>query len=362
MTKREKRLWILYGGILLFLFLLSSTDLILKEKEPEIYPIAVIIEDAADDNYVNFRKGMERAAMELNADVRFITLYEDGNRAQQEELMLREQQDGSRALIVSPVDLDAVILMRSEKRITVPIVLLNSEYSLTGDNGFARLSFDYYGMGRVLGEKILEEHGQKQPIYLVGEKGKDRISSQFQQGILDVLEPAGCKLFFVRQPVDELQGKIEKMMGENLAEKPAEKELPGEEPAEEKATEKEPAGEETTEEEPAKGEVTAIIVALDSVSLAEMARILTEQEEIVSHVDGLYGRGNTVPILNYLDKGIIKGLCVTDDFSLGYLSVTAAVDLAGGHSAADVGYLDSHYIQKEDLRKEEYEKMLYPIE
>lgn len=335
MTKREKRLWILYGGILLFLFLLSSTDLILKEKEPEIYPISVIIEDAADDDYVNFRKGMERAAVELNADVRFITLYEEGNRAQQEELMLREQQDGSRALIVSPVDLDAVLHMRSEKEITVPVVLLNSEYTLPGDNGSAGLSFDYYDMGRELGEKIVENHGQEQPVYLVGEKGKDRISSRFQEGILETLESAGCRLFFIRQPIAELEDRIETLVEENLTKDAA---------------------------EPLAEKRAVVIAALDSASLAETARILTEREDLASHVTGLYGRGNTVPVLNYLDKGIITGLCVTDDFSLGYLSVTAAVDLADGHSAADVGYLYSYYIQKEDLRKEEYEKMLYPIE
>ncbi len=317
MTRREKKLWILYGGILLLLFLLSSTDLILKEKEAEIYPIAVIVEDAADDNYVNFRKGMDRAAIELNADVRFITLYEDGNQAQQEELIIREQQDGSRALIVSPVDLDAVILMQSEKRLTIPTVLLNSEYSLSEDKEAARLSFDYYGMGRILGEKILEEHSKKQPVYLVGEETPDRISNRFREGILAVLETAGYEVSGVRLQGDKLQWQI----GEQ-----------------------------------------AVIVALDSASLSETARILAEREEVFCHVSGLYGRGNTVSILNYLDKGIIRGLCVTDDFSLGYLSVKAAVDLAGGHSVADMGYLDSYYIQKEDLRKEEYEKMLYPIE
>ena len=80
--KRGKILAALYMIFLVILFLMCSTDLIIREPENEIYQVAVIIEAAGDDNYGNFRKGMDRAAVEFNADVRFITLYErlDGGR------------------------------------------------------------------------------------------------------------------------------------------------------------------------------------------------------------------------------------------------------------------------------------------
>ena len=49
MSNREKFLWCMYAGVLILLFLMSSTDLIIKEKKAEILPISVIIEDAGDD-------------------------------------------------------------------------------------------------------------------------------------------------------------------------------------------------------------------------------------------------------------------------------------------------------------------------
>ena len=64
--KKVNFLWILYGLVLVILFLVSSTDLIIKEETAKIYPISVVIGDVSDENYVNFRKGMERAAMEFN--------------------------------------------------------------------------------------------------------------------------------------------------------------------------------------------------------------------------------------------------------------------------------------------------------
>ena len=80
-TKYEKLLWAAYGVVLVILYMMSSTDLIIKEKKPEVYPVSVIVEDSTDDNYVNFRKGMEQAAMEMNVDVSFITLYDSGDRS-----------------------------------------------------------------------------------------------------------------------------------------------------------------------------------------------------------------------------------------------------------------------------------------
>ena len=51
MTKREKLIWCIFGAILGVLFLLSSTDLIIKEKKAEIYPISVVLDSTTDECY-----------------------------------------------------------------------------------------------------------------------------------------------------------------------------------------------------------------------------------------------------------------------------------------------------------------------
>ena len=55
-TRKEKLLWLGYGIILVLLFLLSSTDLIIKEEKREIYPISVIVEDTSDIMYIEIIK------------------------------------------------------------------------------------------------------------------------------------------------------------------------------------------------------------------------------------------------------------------------------------------------------------------
>ncbi len=322
MTRKEKVLWILYGIVLILLFLLSSTNLIIKEKETQIYGISVIIEDTSDDNYVNFRKGMDRAAMELHADVSFITLYDKGSRSQQEELILREQQDGCRALIVSPVNAEDIFKMQEDKRLSVPLVLLNSEAVAAGDGATERIGFDYYHMGQELGAQIRKEQQGKR-LYILGRQDPDPVSIRFQDGILNVLEPEGYQVLFRNgRGGEDLKAAVRKILQE---------------------------------------EKQAVIAALDPVSLTEAAQQLSEMEPDFE-VGGLYGRGTTVRLLNYLDKGVIQGLCITDDFSAGYLSVRMAVDMVENRFVEDHDYLKSQCISRKDLHDEEYEKMLYPIE
>ncbi len=156
MTGKEKFFWISYGMALVVLFLLSSTDLIIKEEKVKIHPISVIVEADSDDNYVNFKKGMDLAAVELNADVSFITLYEQGNRRQQEELILREQLDGSRALIVAPVNREAVIQMQEQNSLYLPLVFINSEAGGEEERA-AAVTFDFFSMGKRLGKEMASE-------------------------------------------------------------------------------------------------------------------------------------------------------------------------------------------------------------
>lgn len=323
MIKREKLLWILYAGFLVLLFLLSSTNLIIKEREQEIYRLSVIIEDSMDDNYVNFRKGMDQAAMEQNADVSFITLYEKDNRKQQMELILREEQGGAGALVVSPVDENEVIQAISGGQIQVPLVLLNTE--LTGGEIEAVISPDYYEMGKLLAKKVAERHDSTLPVYLFGEPQDNRTSGRFEAGIRSVLEAQGYRLtLFERRNEQDYRRTIEELVYPGCRD--------------------------------------AVIIALDPGSLSETAAILWDSSVYASYVKGLYGRGTTLSVLNDLDRGLIRGICVTDDFAAGYQSVQTAVDLMKNRRVQKQANLESYYIEKEDLRRPEYEKMLYPIE
>lgn len=323
MKKRETWMLIGFGIMLIVLYLLSSTDLLIKERKTEVYPISLILDDTTEESYQNFKKGVDRVAIELNADVSLITLYEGGNESQQIERMAREQQDGARALIVMPVSERALEAALAEKRIQIPLVLVNSE--LPRDKGTSVVKTEYDALGRKLAEQVLQEQGTGLPIYLFCSRKESAAKQHFQAGIEAVLHAGGCDWTLIERQGD---GTFRKVIEELVYPDPSQ----------------------------------AVILAMDPDALLETAKILADSSVYQEHVVGLYGRGTTTPVLNYLDRSVITGLCVTDDFSTGYLSVKRAVELLTNQVSEEETVLDGFYIQKDDLRLPEFEKMLYPIE
>ncbi len=309
---------VLYIVCLVVLFLMCSTDLIIREPERQIYQIAVIIEDVRSDNYSNFRKGMDLAAAELNADVRLITLYEKLDVKEQMDLMDREQQDGTDALIVVPVEEEQV----SAKQMTIPVILMRAGVAEAA--GAGNVIVDYEKMGEQLAREILKEQPADVPVYVLtdpaGQSDMDRL---FLKGSDAVFQEAGRSVQRI------LRGEEERFY--------------------------------TMLEQPGAEAQKVVILAENQDILTEAAGVVAGSEAVADAVGGLYGRGTTMAILNYLDRGVITGICVTDEFSVGYYSVREAVRaLEGAGSVPTV--MESYYIDKKDLRDPAFEKMLFPIE
>ncbi len=319
--RRSKILLFFYMIFLVVLFLMCSTDLIIREPEKEVYQVAVIIEDVRDDNYSNFRKGMDQAAIEFNADVHFITLYEKLDAEQQMELILREEQDGADALIVVPVDERQVKEAVAEKRIGIPVVLFGTKAA--EEKAAGEIIVDYRKMGEQMAEQMAGRISDGCPVLLLAEShGRNAINNDFLEGAAEVLESGGHSCLMAEP--DETGGY--KNISETLSYGPA------------------------------------AILAGSPESLSETAGVLSENPFLRDQAEGLFGRGNTLQILNDLDGELITGICVTDEFSRGYFSVSMAVQALEGKSVREPMVMDSYYIEKKDLREPEYEKILFPVE
>ncbi len=318
--KRGKILAAFYMIFLVVLFLMCSTDLIIREPEKEIYQIAVIVEDADDDNYVNFRKGMDQAAVEFNADVRFITLYEEMDARQQLDMIDRERQDGADALIVVPVD-EKVLAAALEKQGNVPMVLLGS--GELGERTEAVAVVDY----RRMGEQLAEEMKKRVPVdctvlILAEPHERSTAAENFLQGAEAELEKGGYACRRVRPEGKEGYWEMLKAL---------------------------PEGE-------------AVLLAGTPEVLSEAGEVLEEDPVLADGVQGLFGRGSTMAVFHDLDSGIVTGICITDEFSRGYFSVRMAIEALEGKGGQESLIMESYYIEKKDMRKPEYEKMLFPME
>ena len=327
---RRRSLWIVSAAALTLLFLAASSDLIIREQTAEVYRISVILDEADDDSYQNFRRGVERAALELHADVSFMTLYQRGDGREQAELMLREQADGAEALLVPVIDEASVSSLLVSQTLHIPVIFLRGDMVIQNNFSSANVNSNYYQLGQLTGQAVLrrlaESRGAKKVFYLSGGRPYGA-GERFLEGVDSVLKEAGC----TAEPLVRAANETEILRIRALEE--------------------------------LEDGTGAVLVAADPGSLVRAARYREQFSEENAAILGLYGPGTGMEALEYLEKGTVDGLCITDDFAEGYLAVRTAVEHIGHHtSPMESVTLEGHYIEKQDLDEGSYEKILYPME
>lgn len=319
MLKNEKGWWTLFAGVLVLLFLMSSTDLILKEEKAEIFPISVVIDDVADNYYTSLKKGMEQAAKELNVDMNFITLYEKNNQKQQMELVGREISDGAKSVILIPVQAEESAKEIDGASVGAPLVIYGP--AIPNEQVSASIQMDCEAGGKKLGQAVSRRHQKDVPVYFFTEGLEYGQADGIYQGLLGELE--GYETFLIEGEGNDFREVIEQTV------------YPG--------------------------DAAPVIIALDAASLDETCQILKDSKVYQRHVAGLYGAGVTTGFLNDMDQGIVTGLLMVNQYDAGYIGMKKAVEAAASGWKKEQITLDSYYIEKEDIRDKRYEKMLYPI-
>ena len=318
MPRREKMLLCAGAVFLVLLFLMSSTDLIIKERAVQIDSISVILSEDTDDYYQNFRKGMEKAATDLRSDVRLITLYDRKDQDQQVELTTREIRDGAGAVVIEPAEEKAAVMALESLNPGCPVIFVSA--SSPSDFVTDSILIDYFEAGRILGEKAAEKNLPGEKVCLFAQGMAYNGVQDAYEGVCSVLNDQGISYELY---VDK-EGKAFRKVIENTV-------YPGTGPVE--------------------------VVALDVQSLDRTASILNESSVYKDHVSALYGIGSTTGILNLLDQGIIDGLVTYDQFSQGYLST--AFKKQSGESFTS--YVSATKIEKAKELIEGHQYMMYEI-
>ena len=327
MSVRGKILWAASAVLLVFLYLASSTDLIIKEKVREIHTVSIVLDDVNDTYYQNFKKGVDQAARDYYADTSYITLYEEVSQEEQTKLVDREVGDGADAVVVIPVDAEAFQGAIQGKWPETPLVVLGAGEDHPGVN--ARIYVDNFQAGRLLAEKALEEVPEGTRFWLLSALGEEGRTDQVLEGVLDVLGSQGA----------EYEEKREwQFSGENREEAAAQfaataDQLPG-----------------------------AAVIALDRESLMGLAEYLKSDASCREQLSGVYGLGSTTSLLNSLDAGVIDGLVTYDQYTAGYLCVERAIEAIRDGDVKKPVRMNHYYITKENMRDKKYEAMLYPMD
>lgn len=280
---------------------LALPQLLRGKRDPQLLSLSVMLRDTDSSGWTIARQGMEQAAYELGAELRFLTLTEANNSAEQETLLLREIEGGAAALVAVPADPAALRAALDRWLVVCPTVTLESPM----EGAAGTVSPDNPLLGRRLAEALLEDWDSGEVLLLdtAGSCG----------GVMDRLEAA--------EEVLEAAG-VPARRAETLPE--------------------------TAE--------PRWVMAFEPSATQQAA----ERKEAEGRSFALYGVGAATAITAQLERGSIAAVAAWSDYAAGYLAVRRAVEAARGEEGT-VAFLPFSILREEDIYAPENQKLLFPV-
>jgi len=287
----------LLGG--LALLSLVGPQLFRDRAAPQLLSLSVLLRDTDSSGWTVARQGMEQAADEFGAELRFLTLSTHGDSDEQTELCLREIDGGARALVVVPADPSA--LHTALLPCKTPVVTLES--GMEGAEGTA--APDNTLLGQQLAQALLEDWDGGTVLLLDIDPSC--------AGVADRIQAAQAAL--------EEQG-VPTRRASSLDWPPQER----------------------------------WVMAFDPLVTQQTA----EQKEAGALSFALYGVGSSTAITALLERGTISALAAWNDYAAGYLAVRQAVQAVRGEGQP-LSPLTFSILRGEDIYAPDNQKLLFPV-
>ena len=283
------------GGMLIVLLLIAvalwAAGNLLKTGEDKVQQrVSVIVEDSNNERWTAFRLGLDQAAEEYGVDVTFVTSTGFGSAEEQENLIVQEAATGTDALILSLYDSEETDIGPGAMK----YVFVETDGIRDNSAGTAAVIPSGYKMGKALGEMMLTDSRKT----TAGEDmGKTASVSDALPPSVAVLT-GNLRRYSQKEMLQALTETVEEAGGTVLALETEGKEL-------------------SSVMEQAEG--CDLIAVLEDTLLAQAAALAATEEPGEGR---LYGVGCSPSNISYLDRGVIRGMVVPDEFSMGYQSLS----------------------------------------
>ncbi|MEA4933411.1 MAG: substrate-binding domain-containing protein [Lawsonibacter sp.] len=273
---------------------------------------SVVIRESDSTWWSNTRLGMEQAAGELGAELRFLTLTTTNDAEEQEELLGREVEGGADALVVVSADPERLSGRLKELVGQHPVVAMESPL----EGAALTVIPDNEALGRKLAQAVLEDWTGG-AVLLLDTGGKSTGVSARMEAAQQVLTAAGV-------PV---QRRISKAAALG-------------------------------------GVLAGLTAEAEAVQVMTFEPAATEQAAAAKESGGLtqplYGVGMTANIAAGLERGTVSAVVTWSDYAAGYLAVEEAIRAARGESYKTEA-LPFFLVRGEDMYDPDNQKLLFPV-
>lgn len=285
--------------------------------------MAVIIRGRNSESWTIIKEGMEQAASEMNVNISFITLLEENNIKEQEELIEREVENKVDTIVISPADyLELTNIIESTNK-KIPIILFESNIQTEAEIPY--ISCDNEELGRKLAEEVVRNGNTRNKITILRSQGNFSSTNERINGFIEELKLSKNTYEFLDLPKDEIE--ISKKINEILI-----------------------------------NNSTNVLVTFESNILeivGKSKRNFNSVNKNKSKIE-VYGSGSSSVIVSLIEENIIDGIAMQNEVNLGYLSIKAAVDKIE-KKKIDSSKINSTIINIRNMYSKENQRMLFPI-
>lgn len=277
----------------------------------EVAEISVIFREVDDAHWENTKMGMEQAAQEAGAELRFLYLTRSNDEEEQMEIMRREAVRGAQALIVIPVS-DGCVETLSKEQPNLPIISMES----CAPGAAACITPDQAALGSALAQEILEDGTPNQVLLLDTPKDNSAVRQRLD-AVQAALEEQGVAVARMKISAEEIK---------------AQSFLWGQ-------------------------EVYDAVVTAEPFAAQEAAEKKAEQ----GLSQRLYGVGITDAIALALEDETISACAVIGEYASGYLAVQQALRAVDGEDAQSQT-MPFFIVRGEDFNELGSQKLLFPVD
>ena len=268
------------GLIVLFLLLVilwSAFNLLRQDGERPMHRVSVIIEDSANERWTSFRLGIDQAAREYGIDVTISASADFQSLEEQKKLLGQEVAGGTEAMILSLYDSEGTDDLLEGLPEDMNIVLTGTDGIRQGSaSGMAAVIPSGLEMGEALGRMLLDTGAQNPAVAVVTGNLARYTEAEILRGLTDTLEAGGGSVMMLSA------GAMEE---EELLDQAADLDL----------------------------------IAVLEDSLLARAAALSETRGLPR--GKLFGVGCSPSNISFLDRGVISGMVIPNEFTMGYQSL-----------------------------------------
>ena len=299
--------------LLITVALWAAYNLLHTGEEKTMPRVSVIVEDSSNERWTAFRLGIDQAAREYGVDVAFIASPEFESAQDQKNLISQEAAGGADALILSLYDSEMTDIGTN----TMKIVFVETDGIRDSSAGSAAVVPSGRKMGEALGEMLLKKSGPAPYVTVLIGNLLRYSEKEMLQGLTETVEGAGGSILLIETDREYMMTALTRSK-----------------------------------------EADAIAVLEDPLLMR--AAELSVSEELPG--GRLFGIGCSPSNISYLDRGVISGMIIPNEFTMGYQSLAQLSRCLSNDIPVmkdiEIGFSG---VLTEEVHDPENEKLLFPV-